>query len=377
MFSGLALAACFAASLGMVTPQRHEGPPALLFGEDFEGGLGRWIIEGRAFVSIHRTPDTHGAVLRLQSSGDVHALIRGSEKWGNVAVEGDLRFGEDIESYLGFVYNFRSHGQRSDFGLIYLKYGPRVYLQPNPHRDYNVSRKLYPEYVAPLSGPYKARVGEWQKFRVELVDGVSHIYVGEATMPQLTFPIPEPGPGRLGFQPRSVGGEVWIDNVKVTSLKRFSHTGAPQPAPIAPDPSPLRWEVFGPLRATKDAVATDAKSSGWRPFSLDARTALETGRVVDYHGPNTVAYFRTVIDAREAGTAALRLSTIDDLALWLNGRFQGFIPKQDNAWADYWSNPAHKGDEVPLALRSGENRIVIRVRGGTYAAGGFYARVEK
>jgi hypothetical protein len=123
-------------------------------------------------------------------------------------------------------------------------------------------------------------------------------------------------------------------------------------------------------------VAVAAGTPGWRPFPLDPRAAIETGRVIDYHGPNTVAYFKTVVRAREASRATLRLSTIDDLALWLNGRFQGFIPRQENAWADHWSNPAHKGDEVPLHLLAGENSIVLRVRGGTYASGGFFARVE-
>ncbi len=375
--TGVFLAALVAACPGVAAAQALSGSPAPFVSEDFEPGLGRWILEGGPAVSIHRTADAHGAVLRLQPNGDVHALLRGSERWGNVALEGELRFAEEIDSYLGFVYNFRKKAARPDFGLIYLKYGPKVYLQPNPHRDYNVTRKLYPEFVAPLLGSDRTRVGEWQRFRVELVDGAAHVYIGETPAPQLTFSIPEPGPGLIGFQPRSVGGEVWVDNVRVTSIRRFSHTGPPQPAALAPDPSPLSWEVLGPQAATNDVAAIDAASPGWRPFALDPRTALETGRVVDYHGPDTVAYFRTTILAARDGTVTLRLSTIDDLALWLNGRFQGFVPKQDSAWADYWSNPAHKGDEMPLALKAGENRIVIRVRGGSYAAGGFYARVER
>ena len=376
LFRHVALVVLLAASLPGATTQARDDSGRVLFQDDFETDLSNWIVEGRDAVSIHRTATDHGAVLRLQANGDVHALIRGSEKWDNVAVQGEVLFGEDIDSYLGVVYNFRTQGLRRDLGLVYLKHGPRVYLQPNPHRDYNVSRKLYPEFVAPLSGPFKTRVGEWQRFKVEVLDGATHFYVGETATPQLTFPIPEPGPGRLGFQPRSVGGDVWIDNVRVTAIERFSYSGPPQPAPIAPDPAPLRWEVLGPFPATQDAAALANASSGWHPFSLDPRTAIETGRIVDYHGPNTVAYFRTVVRAREAGPATLRLSSIDDLALWLNGRFQGFMPKQENAWADYWSNPAHKGDEQPLTLQAGENRVVIRVRGGTYATGGFYARVE-
>lgn len=370
------LIALLAAAAAGAHSQSGSTRARTLFQDDFEGGLSNWIVEGRDAVSIHRTATGHGAVMRLQSNGDVHALIRGSETWGNVAIEGELLFAQDIDSYLGVVYNFRTRGPRTDFGLIYLKYGRRVYLQPNPHRDYNVSRKLYPDYAAQLSGPFKSRVGEWQKFRVEIVEGASHFYAGETETPQLTFPIAEPGPGRLGFQPRSVGGDVWIDNIRVTAIDGFSYSGPPQPASIAPDPTPLQWEVLGPFPATQDNAAVQENSREWRPLSLDSRTAIETGRVIDYHGPNTVAYFRTVVRARESGQAILRLSTIDDLALWLNGRFQGFIPKQDNAWADYWSNPAHRGDEVPLNLNAGANTLVVRVRGGTYASGGFFARVE-
>ena len=31
---------------------------------------------------------------------------------------------------------------------------------------------------------------------------------------------------------------------------------------------------------------------------------------------------------------------------------------------------------IPLPLRAGANELVIRVRGGVYASGGFYARIE-
>jgi hypothetical protein len=88
----------------------------------FEGGLSRWVVEGRDAVSIHRTATSHGAVLRLQSNGDVHALIRGSEAWGNLAIEGELLFPDGADSYLGVAYNFRRRGPRTDFGLLYLKY---------------------------------------------------------------------------------------------------------------------------------------------------------------------------------------------------------------------------------------------------------------
>lgn len=374
MFAPLAiLTASLTASSPVSTGHGIEAPVRVLFEDDFEHDLSKWILEGRDALSIHQAVPGHGGVLRLRSNGDVHALIRGSGEWSGVSIEGEVLFVEGVDSYLGLAYNFRRRGARTDFGLIYLKHGRRTYLQPNPHRDYNVTRKFYPEYQAPLSGPFGTRTGEWQTFRMEVIDGVSHVYVGDTVTPQLTFPIAEPGPGLFGFQPRSVGGDVWLDNIRVSSIDRFSYSGPAQPAPIAPDPSSLRFELLGPFPSTCDAMALSDPSADWRPFQLDPRGAVETARVIDYHGSNTVAYFRTVVIAGAAGPATLSLSTVDDLALWLNGRFQGFVQKQERAWPDYVSNPEHKGAEVSLSLRPGANLIVIRARGGTYAGGGFYA----
>jgi hypothetical protein len=354
---------------------------AVKFSDDFENGLSRWVVAGEGDVGTHDAGAGHGRVLKLRSNGDVHALIRGSQRWGNVALEGDMLFPETADNYLGVIYNYRECNGRSDFGLVYIKYGRSVYLQANPHRDYNVSRTFYPEFVAPLAGASAVRVGEWQRFRVEVVDGLSHFYVGDLATPQLVFPIPEPGPGMLGLQPRSVGGDVWVDNVTARSIERFSYSAPPSAVvgTLTGAPETLRWEVLGPLPRTEDTVArgTDRASGRWRSFALDPRGAIETGRVIDYHGPNTVAYFRTVVRAGAAGLGVLRVSSVDDLAVWVNGRFNGFIPRQGAAWFDYGRNPDHHGQEETVDLLAGDNLIVIRVRGGTYASGGFYACVEQ
>lgn len=65
----------------------------------------------------------------------------------------------------------------------------------------------------------------------------------------------------------------------------------------------------------------------------------------------------------------------DDLALWVNGRFHWFIPRRSAAWHDFFRNPAHAGQSIPVPLLAGDNDLVFRVRGGVYASGGFYARV--
>jgi hypothetical protein len=95
---------------------------------------------------------------------------------------------------------------------------------------------------------------------------------------------------------------------------------------------------------------------------------------VDTHGPQTVAYFRTQVTAAAAKPARLELSTADDLAIWINGRFHWFVARHAAAWFDFFSNPKHAGQSIPLPLRPGANDVVIRVRGGVYATGGFFAR---
>lgn len=350
----------------------------VLFQDDFETGLRGWDDRSRGNATVVEFGRGHGKVLRLTSDGDAHLLIPGSERWDGVVVEGEVQFPEPGDSYLGLIYNFRESRGRSDFGLIYLKFGRRVYLQPNPHRDYNVTRTFYPELEADLSGDAAVRPGEWQRFRMEVVAGVAHVYVGPGDIPRLTFTIAEPGPGRLGFQPRSVGDPVLLDNVVVRRLARHSWQGPPVPRVDYQPDWALVWAAAGPFDRTRDElVAGEGRHDGWRPFPADPRGAIETARLVDFHGSRTVAYFRTVVPADSAGPAVLRISSVDDFALWVNGRFEGFYFRQNRAWHDHDRNPSHAGVAIRIPLRPGPNRIAIRVRGGSYAAGGFFARLDR
>lgn len=354
-------------------------PKQLLFSDDFENGLGRWDVFGTDAVSIHATDDpAHKSVLQLRPNGDVVALIRGSETWGPVRVEGDIFFPSPVDNYLGFVYNHRTRGDRRDFGLIYIK-GNESYLQLNPHRDFNVSRTLYPEFHVNLTGSSAVVTGQWQTFALEVSGKMAHLYVGRTSTPQLTFADLEIDRGALGFQPRSVGAPVWIDNVSVRTLDALSYPGPPVPAPAYQrDQFIADWRVAGPFEASHDAIARGPQTHGsWRPYSTDARGAVVTGAVVDYHGPKSVAYFHTTVRGGAGGPAELQLSTVDDLAVWANGRFLAFVPRQDLAWFDAHATPEHRGRRLPLTLQPGDNEIVVRVRGGVYASGGFFARVVR
>lgn len=350
------------------------------FVDDFEDDLDGWEIFGDGGALVQQTDDpAHGQVLVLRPQGDVYALVRGSEKWGGVRMEGDVLFPGDANSYVGFLYAFHQRAERMDFGLIYIK-GNGSYLRVNPHRDFNVGRTLYEEYKTPLENEAAIEPGEWQRFKVEVIGSEAHVYVGNMGVPQLTFSHLELNGGAVGLQPRSVGGDVWVDNVSVSSIGEFAYDGSPLPAfEYQPDSVLTAWQVAGPLPRTDDQLARDpaAFPSRWRPFSTDGRGAVVSAAVVDYHGPRTVAYFRTTWNAAVAGSAVLHLSTVDDLALWINGRFHWFVQREGLAWWDFWASKAHRGQRIPIELREGANEIVIRVRGGVYASGGFFARVER
>jgi hypothetical protein len=223
-------------------------------------------------------------------------------------------------------------------------------------------------------------VGEWQRFKVEAIGSTCHFYVGDMSTPQLTFAELELKAGAIGLKPRSVGGDVWVDNIVVTSIRKFSYVGPPRPLPIRYETEALlkEWKVVGPLVQTRDDLARRpaAWERRWRPFATDRRGAVLTSRVVDYLGPRTVAYFRTQIKADRNKKAILHLSTVDDLAVWVNGRFRAFIAREELAWHDFRRNPNHQGQRTPIELKRGVNEIVFRVRGGVYASGGFFAGLE-
>lgn len=346
---------------------------------DFEEGLGTLVTYGVNAARIAESGDpAHGRVLVLRPNGDAHVLVPGTESWSGVRLEGEVLFPTEGQSYLGLLYNVRRTGDRFDFGNVYIK-GNDSYLQANPHRDYNVSRLLYPEWQVPLVGASAVEVGRWQRFKLEVVGRVAHVYVGDMDTPVMVFPDFEGDTGAVGLQPRSVGAEVWVDNLVATPIDGLggdaTHPGDPMPY----DRSALLvdWSVLGPLEQTLDAVAREPDGGhAWRAFETDRRGAVVTGSVVDTHGPRTVAYFRSVVEA-EAGPAVLHLSTADALALWVNGRFYGFYGPNGRAWPDFWRNPDHRGIRVGVDLVGGANDIVLRVRGGVYASGGFFARVER
>lgn len=349
----------------------------LRFTEDFSNGLDRWEIVGTdRFEIIDSGDPAHGPALELLPDGNVYALIRGSETWGNVRIEGDVLFPTDEHNYLGLLYHHTRRGDRADFGNIYIK-GNGSYLRVNPHRDGNVGRTLYEEYRTPLEGPAAIRIGEWQHFKLEVDSRAAHLYVGDMETPRLTFSFLELTSGAIGFQPRCCGGPTWIDNIRVSSIASLQYDGPPRPSiDYGANPVVRTWEVAGPYPEHHDDVARNHDSRDWRPYQPDGRGAVISGAVTDWTGDSTVAYFRAHVTVPRDTTVVLGLSSVDDLALWVNGHFLGYVAGQGLAWHDFWTNPDHDGVREPIRVRRGRNDFVFRVRGGVYASGGFYAVIR-
>jgi len=391
---------------GLVTTMRRHGPAGVLvglllafpvaaagqvlFADDFEDGLQGWrFLHGKGHELVDTGDPEHGRVLALRTrSLPVYALMEGSERWGDVRIEGSVLFPEDVQNYLGFIYRYREDGRRSDFGGLYIK-GNGSYVQANPRFDTNVGRTLYGERRTPLDGPARIDIGRWTPFALEVVGGEAQLYVGDLTTPRFTLPFGAPeGPGAFGFEPRNPGGAVWIDNVVVRAIDAFAYGGPPVPAiAYAPERLVTRWNVLGPLTAMVEAVEKapfdrglavedDGRTVRWRPFETDPRGAVVTGRVTEQRGPRRVAYLHAVVESPTGGTGHLAISSVDDLALWVNGDFLGFVGRDDAAWWDVGENPDHRGTRASIPLRAGENHLLVRVVGGVYASGGFFLRID-
>ena len=358
------------------------------FTDDFEDGdLTGWTLSNPQAIEVIDSNDAdHGKVLQLQADDAVVALISDSEQWGAVRVEGDVLFPDDGDNYLAFVYHFLKGERRTDFGAIYLK-GNGSYVRVNPWRDMNVSRLLYEEYLTPLKGEAAIQIGRWHSFKMEVMGAVCHIYIDDMVTPKITFALYEGTSGQVGFNSRVVGSPAWIDNIRVTSIEQLQYDGPGIPdISYRPDSLITNWEVIGPVAGATAAIERPGPEPQytWRPFQTDLRGAVISGRVTEFRGGRPVAYFRTTVAAEAPRQAVLHLSSVDELAVWVNGRFQGYVYRQGyvddgdwNAWYDFWENPDHEGRRLTVDLAAGENHIVIRTYNGHFASGGFFAAWER
>ena len=374
-----------------------EASAQVLFSDDFENGLGKWTVVGAESIKIIDSKDpAHKNILRLMPNGPaVYALVSGSENWTNVRIEGQVMFPEYSDSYLGVIYNFQKSQDRHDFGEIYIK-GDGSYVQVNPWRDGNASRLLYDEFTTFLTGQDSVYAGKWIEFKAEIMGPVCHFYVGDMARPKIIFPHFEKTSGMVGVKPRVAGFSVTVDNIKVSRISRFSYAEVVKANQYQPDSLVTKWEVLGPLtrpyvQVEKETAIKNVHSLGgnkvkWLPFETDARGAVITGRITQYYGDRSVAYFRTLVDASADKKAILHFSTVDELAVYVNGQFYSYVYRQGyvqgpgrpwNAWFDFWKNPKHAGRQVEVDLKKGMNQIMVRSRNGDFASGGFFLYMNK
>ncbi len=253
-------------------------------------------------------------------------------------------------------------------------------MQANPHYDTNVGRTWHPELRTALRGERSIRIGVWQRFALEAVGSRTHLYVGDMTVPAMTLSSELPERGGFGFKPRNPGAGVHVADLRVTAIDGFSYQGPP-----IPDPSYRRgdfvtdWQVLGrlPGHATEVERAGRPVTDGWRPLSADHRGAVPTASITDFRGPRRVAYLHAIVESATATEADLLLSTVDDLAIWVNGAFVGFAGRQRSAWWDAGENEEHPALRAAVTLVGGRNDVLLRVVGGVYASGGFYLRVRR
>lgn len=121
------------------------------------------------------------------------------------------------------------------------------------------------------------------------------------------------------------------------------------------------------------------------PSATDRHGAVITARLTRYLGDRPVAYFRARVASESAREAVLHLSSTEELALWVNGRFLGFVYRDGyvsgdndwNAWYDFATNPQHAGRRITIDLLVGDNEILVRSRARQFATGGFFAELEE
>lgn len=363
----------------------------LLFSDDFEQGLQQWELSGKH--RIHRIDSqdpAHGKVLALHPGGDnIYALVKGSEGWNHYRVEGDVLFPEDEQNYLGFIYHYNQRHTRVDYGCIYIK-GNGSYIRVNPHRDGLVARTIYEEYKTDLTGASAIVIGQWQRFKAEVVDSVVHFYVGDMDTPKVTFDHYEFSSGRVGFEPRIYGSPVWIDNIKISAIETLSYQGGILPAAITYKPEQFitQWHTIGPFRRRVETIEADGylpekpyrigiEPYRWTSFSADGRGSMVSGRIFEYPSAKSLVYFHAEITSEQARETLLQFSSTNHLTVWLNGKAIGEIEPTYRAWHDFLEVPDHQAGELRIELEQGANQLMLLAKsvGLDYTGDGFYVHL--
>ena len=142
--------------------------------------------------------------------------------------------------------------------------------------------------------------------------------------PKITFDLYENSSGLIGFEPRVTGWPVWIDNVKVTSIKKFQYNGPDLPnIEYEPDSLLTSWESIGPFRKPIKMIERESGLSN-STITVDGQSSTGTAGVNDMDMGETAPLTQHpqsdlgTITLRSAGdlTLSLQATTIDPNATW-------------------------------------------------------------
>jgi hypothetical protein len=350
--------------------------------DDFEDDLSQWLTVGphgnvRIVPQAGAGADNHVLELVPQRGEFVHTLLRGSEGWTNVRIEGRVLFPTNGDGYLGLIYNHRRQGSRTDFGCIYIK-SNGSYIRVSPHRDGNPSWRLYEELKVPLEGSRKIAPNRWYRFRLDVVGREARFAFEELAQPLVRFDGIEMDRGAIGLEARPGRGDpVWVDDIVVRRLGAIPTTD-PEAGAKPMSPTLLtHWEVFGPFARPSDAVEAGGGTPLPRSVVADKRGMVITGRITDFVGGDRhLAYLRSTLDGGKDGARRdLVFSSANRIDAWLDGRHLATMEPQDYAWTDFLSTPEHVAARLSVTLSPGPNILLLRVDGNRFAGGGFLAAV--
>jgi len=371
----LLLLSGYALRAGAQTPQS-----GLLVDERFESDLAAWsrVNAGRIeIVADPATPDNHVIQLTPEKGEYTHAIYKASRDWSHLRIEGRFLFPTEGDGYLGLIYNYQERDGRKDFGCIYVKSNGN-YIRVSPHHDGNPSWRLYEELKVELTGARRIEVGDWYQFRLDVVGHRAQLFLVDMETPILTFDWLHDH-GAFGLEARPGGGApVWVDDLKVTQLDERDDPGPPTELAGQPTELLTGWEIQGPFDEAEarpnEAGIKHLDETGWRDKSTDERGAVIAALDFDINSsPHSIVYLRTNVSSPKMVARQLALCTANRMQIWVNGEYLAEVEPTNYIWSDFPTNPAHTGTRLDIELRPGENEIVIRLDGGRFAGGGFFA----
>ena len=183
--------------------------------------------------------------------------------------------------------------------------------------------------------------------------------------------------GSIGFSGQGIISNLVLKPGKVEGLSPVAATD-----PVANDPRYLRhWQVTAP-----DSLAPGVdfsyglmpgKATVWQPIDAERQGLINRGRKWVVNRSHQVIWLKTVVHADVAGRYNLRLGFVDEVWMFLNGRFL-YTDK------NFYGQPAAKiprgrlsleNAAVVLPLQQGDNELLVAV-GSNFYGWGIMARVD-